>query len=603
VRRYLEQIKGIVMHRSGGVRVGALVGFATTAALAGMLYLLAQLQVVAFIPLDIAEAIVQLTPGAIATQGIEAFGPLAKILIEVSSILVFLSAGTLVGAVIARRRFHTLLPGSLVVGLVGLALTLLIQVMAGRLPDAPSLGGTALALLGWAVLLVWLLRRALAAPARVPEAPITRGDRRAFLVRSGGALLTVAVGSAAIGELLRQATDAPLTQEAGGASALPGAALAAPATASAGQPSSVSSRGPAAVSTSVNSTAPSSAPSSGPAPSAPAAAQPRAPTSSAAPAHPTVEPGAGAGVVDDPAFAPGVGVRPELTPAEQLYIVQATFSPPRVDASQWRLVIKGLVDHPLTLSYDELRALPRIDQTSTLTCISNEVGGKLIGNITWSGTRLRDLLQLAGVQPGAVDVVLRSLEGYTDSIPLERALSRQNLIVYGMNGAALTRNHGFPARLIVPGIYGMKNVKWLKEIEVVGEDYQGFWQKRGWSDTAIVKTQAALDTGNPALGNEQTVPLEDGQVVLGGYAFAGDRGISAVEVRIDGGDWQPAQLKQPTSQLTWREWRYAWAAKPGTHTVVVRATDGDGQLQTSENALPHPDGASGWHTLQIVVAR
>lgn len=307
-------------------------------------------------------------------------------------------------------------------------------------------------------------------------------------------------------------------------------------------------------------------------------------------------------MVDDPAFTPGVGVRPELTPTDQLYIVQATFSPPRVDASQWRLVIRGLVNRPRTLSYDELRALPRIDQTSTLTCISNEVGGKLIGNITWSGTRLRDLLQQAGVQQGAVDVVLHSLEGYTNSIPLERALSPQNLIAYGMNGAALTRNHGFPARLIVPGIYGMKNVKWLKEIEAVGEDYQGFWQKRGWSDTAIVKTQSALDTANPALGNDQTVLLEDGQVVLGGYAFAGDRGISAVEVQIDGGGWQPAQLKPPTSQLTWREWRSAWKATPGAHSVVVRATDAIGELQTAESAPPHPNGASGWHTLTITVA-
>jgi DMSO/TMAO reductase YedYZ molybdopterin-dependent catalytic subunit len=591
------------MQRSGDVRVGTLVGFAATAALTGVLYLLAQLQIVAFIPLDIAEAIVQLTPGTIATRGIEALGPLAKILIEISSILIFLGAGTLVGVVVARRRLPTLVPGSLLVGLVGLALTLLVQVVAARLPDASSLGPMALAVLGWAVLLVWLLRRALATPARVPEAPITPADRRAFLVRSGGALLTVAVGSAAIGELLRQATDASLTQEATGASALPGAALTAPATARAGQPSSVSSGEPAALPTGGSRTAASSAPSSGPAPSAQATARPHAPAATAVPAQPTVEPGAGAGVVDDPTFTPGVGVRPQLTPAEQLYIVQATFSPPRVDASQWRLVIKGLVDHPLTLSYDELRALPRIDQTSTLTCISNQVGGNLIGNITWSGTRLRDLLQHAGIQPGAVDVVLRSLEGYTDSIPLERALSPQNLVAYGMDGAALTRNHGFPARLIVPGIYGMKNVKWLKEIEVVAEDYQGFWQKRGWSDTAIVKTQSTIDTGNAALGNDQTVQLEHGKVVLGGYAFAGERGISAVEVQIDGGDWQAAQLKHPTSRLTWREWRYAWAAKPGKHSVTVRATDGTGQLQTTESAPPHPDGASGWHTLELVVAR
>jgi DMSO/TMAO reductase YedYZ molybdopterin-dependent catalytic subunit len=314
------------------------------------------------------------------------------------------------------------------------------------------------------------------------------------------------------------------------------------------------------------------------------------------------EPGAGAGLVKDPAFIPGIGVRPEMTASDKLYVVATTTRSPRADASTWRLAIKGMVDRPITLSYDDLRALPRVDQASTLTCISNEVGGHLIGNITWSGTRLRDLLQMAGVRPGAVDVVLRSVEGYSDSIPLERAMLAQNLIAYGMNGTTLTVDHGFPARLIVPGIYGMKNVKWLGEIEVVGEDYQGFWEQRGWSDIAVVKTQSTVDTGNWDLGNDQRVKLENGKVVLGGYAFAGDRGISTVQVRIDEGDWQPAQLKQPTSTLTWREWRYEWTATPGEHVISVRATDGTGQLQTDQPAAPHPDGAAGWHTLHIIVS-
>jgi len=210
---------------------------------------------------------------------------------------------------------------------------------------------------------------------------------------------------------------------------------------------------------------------------------------------------------------------------------------------------------------------------------------------------------MAGVQAGAVDVVLRSTpSSYSDSIPLERALNPQNLIAYGMNGTTLERDHGFPARLIVPGIYGMKNVKWLDEIEVVGEDYKGFWEVRGWDDTAIVKTQSTIDTANANLQNDRSVALENGKVVLGGYAFAGERGISKVEVRVNDGDWQPAQLKQPISKLTWREWRYEWAATPGSYTVSVRATDGAGQLQTSDIALPHPDGASGWHTVQIDVA-
>ena len=535
------------MKQRNDLRIGALVGLATTLALAGVLYLLAQLQALPFIPLDIAQAITYLAPGGVATEGIEALGPLAKSLVALSGIAIFLLAGTAMGALLARQHASISLSSGLVVGLVALVLTVVAQFLARRFPDTLTLGLMALLLLGWGVVLVGLVRRALAeAPSSTPLVP----ERRAFLRRSGGILLTVAVGSAAVGELLRRAAEEQLTQQAAsgdGTAVLPGALLPAPA----------------AIAT---------------------------------------EPGAGAGVVADPAFSPGLGARPELTPTDKLYVVATTFNPPYVDTRRWRLVIKGLVDRPITLAYEDLLALPRVDQTSTLTCISNEVGGDLIGNITWSGTRLRDLLQRAGVQPGAVDVVLRSVEGYTDSIPLERALNPQTLIAYGMNGTTLTVEHGFPARLIVPGIYGMKNVKWLGEIEVVGEDYKGFWEQRGWSDTAIIKTQSAIDTANPALGNDQRIALENGKVVLGGYAFAGDRGIERVEVQIDGGAWQPAQLKRPTSRLTWREWRYAWAATPGDHVVVVRAIDGSGALQTDVQAEPHPDGASGWHTLRIRVA-
>jgi DMSO/TMAO reductase YedYZ molybdopterin-dependent catalytic subunit len=529
------------------LRIGALVGLATTLALAGVLYLLAQLQALPFIPLDIAQAITYLAPGGVATEGIEALGPLAKTLVALSGFAIFLLAGTAMGALLARQHESISLSSGLVVGLAALVLTVVAQFLARRFPDTLALGLMALLLLGWGVVLVGLVRRALAeAPSSTPLVP----ERRAFLRRSGGILLTVAVGSAAVGELLRRAAEEQLTQQAAsgdGTAVLPGALLPAPA----------------AIAT---------------------------------------EPGAGAGVVADPAFSPGLGARPELTPTDKLYVVATTFNPPYVDTRRWRLIIKGLVDRPITLAYEDLLALPRVDQTSTLTCISNEVGGDLIGNITWSGTRLRDLLQRAGVQPGAVDVVLRSVEGYTDSIPLERALNPQTLIAYGMNGTTLTVEHGFPARLIVPGIYGMKNVKWLGEIEVVGEDYKGFWEQRGWSDTAIVKTQSAIDTANPALGNDQRIALENGKVVLGGYAFAGDRGIERVEVQIDGGAWQPAQLKRPTSRLTWREWRYEWTATPGDHVVVVRAIDGSGALQTDVQAEPHPDGASGWHTLRIRVA-
>lgn len=528
-------------------RVGLLLGFVSTAALAGVLYVFAQFQILSFVPLDIAEAIAHVTPGQLATQGIESLGAGAKIVVEVVGVLIFLFVGTMVGAVLVRQRGYTQVSNGLPVGLVGLVLTVMVQALGQRFPDVVTLGVTAVLFFGWGVGLVALLRGALGSPTvalEAHDAGVSGLDRRAFVRRSSGVLLTVAVGGTALGELFRR--NAEEIAASGGASGLPGASL------------------------------------------------PR-PTLQAA------EPSLGAGVVPDPGFVPGVGVRPELTSTKGLYEVATAFRAPSIDVQTWHLTIKGLVDRPQTLTYDELRALPRVDQTSTLTCISNEVGGSLIGNITWSGTRLRDLLQRAGIRPGAVDVVLRSFEGYSDSVPLDRAMNIQNLIVYGMNDAALTVNHGFPARLIVPGIYGMKNVKWLTEIEVVGDDYKGFWEQRGWSDSAIVKTQSVIDTGNPELGNRKTVTLEKGGLVVGGYAFAGDRGVSLVEVQIDDGDWEPAQLKRPTSALTWRAWRYDWAATPGRHTIAVRATDGAGALQTDALAQPHPDGASGWHRLEVEV--
>ena len=272
-----------------------------------------------------------------------------------------------------------------------------------------------------------------------------------------------------------------------------------------------------------------------------------------------------------------------------------------MDPAAWHLTIGGLVDTPLTLSYAELRSMTSVEQASTLTCISNEVGGGLTGTGVWSGVRLRTLLDAVGVSREPVAVVLRSVTGYADTIPLQDALDERTLVAYGFGGEALLREHGFPARLIVPGLYGMKNVKWLSGIEVVGQDFTGYWEERGWDQTATVRTQSTVDTGNSALGNASGVRSDNGMVALGGYAFAGARGISSVELRIDDGGWKPAQLKTPGSDITWRPWRFAWSANPGDHVISVRSSDGSGSLQPAESTPPHPAGASGWHTLNIHV--
>jgi DMSO/TMAO reductase YedYZ molybdopterin-dependent catalytic subunit len=306
--------------------------------------------------------------------------------------------------------------------------------------------------------------------------------------------------------------------------------------------------------------------------------------------------------VADPSFQLGPGMRPEATPPPALYVVSSEVRSPNVDATVWRLTLGGLVNKPLSLSYAELRSLDRVDQPSTLTCISNEVGGGLTGTGVWSGVPLRALLDLVGASSAASTVIVQSVTGYSDSIPLARALDPRTLVVYGFGDQALAREHGFPARLIVPGLYGMRNVKWLSGIELADHDLQGYWEMRGWDPSADVRTQSTTDTANTSLGNANSIHSDNGLVVLGGYAFAGIRGISAVELNIDNAGWQSVQLKEPMSDITWRPWRYAWLATPGEHVVTVRATDGAGVVQSAESLPPHPSGASGWHTLKLRVA-
>ncbi|HKP11447.1 MAG TPA: molybdopterin-dependent oxidoreductase, partial [Blastocatellia bacterium] len=260
---------------------------------------------------------------------------------------------------------------------------------------------------------------------------------------------------------------------------------------------------------------------------------------------------------------------------------------PEVDAGRWRLEIAGLVETPVTFTYEEIKALPSIEQYATLCCISNEVGGDLIGNALWRGVRLKDLLSRAGLKPGVVDIALRAGDGYTDSIALERATQDGTLLVYEMNGEPLTPEHGYPLRLLVPGIYGMKNVKWITRLEAIDYDLKGFWQRRGWDDRAEYKTMSRIDA--PAA----TVK---GETEVAGVAFAGDRGISKVEVSTDGGaTWEAAEIKSALSPFTWALWHKRWTPRQaGKHRLVVRATDGRGNLQTPQYAPPEPSGSSGY---------
>jgi DMSO/TMAO reductase YedYZ molybdopterin-dependent catalytic subunit len=297
----------------------------------------------------------------------------------------------------------------------------------------------------------------------------------------------------------------------------------------------------------------------------------------------------------DATFARIAGLGPEVTPNAKFYTVNEELFPPDVDPATWRLEIGGLVDRPFSLTYHELTSMPAVEQYMTLECISNKTGGHLISNAKWTGVRLRDLLQRAGVRPGAVEVVSSSIDGFSDSVPFDDAMAPTTIIAYGMNGNMLPRGHGFPARILVAGYYGMKQPKWLGSVRVVDQPFRGYWEQRGWIKEAVVRTMSRIDTPK----NHTEV---DGRVTVAGIAFAGDRGISRVEVSVDAGNtFADAELKTPLSQFTWRQWRYRFVPTAGSQTViVVRATDGKGATQTSEVTPPEYSGSTGWHGVEVV---
>ncbi len=291
---------------------------------------------------------------------------------------------------------------------------------------------------------------------------------------------------------------------------------------------------------------------------------------------------------------------PEITPTDEFYFVSKNFVDPVVNNDEWTLTIEGLVDNPLSFTLDEFKQLPSAEQYNTLSCISNDVGGDLIGNAHWRGARLKPLLEQAGPHSGIKKVVFHAADGYTDSITFDVAMRSANLLAYEMNGDPLDHTHGSPLRLLVPGIYGMKNVKWITKIELVDEDFLGYWQKQGWSDPAPVKTMSRVD------GPTADAMLESGSQVAAGIAFAGDRGISGVEISTDeGATWMSAQVKPAVGPYSWSLWQapIELPADGSPLYVWVRAIDGAGQVQTGEDIRSYPDGASGYHKYRVMAHR
>jgi DMSO/TMAO reductase YedYZ molybdopterin-dependent catalytic subunit len=294
------------------------------------------------------------------------------------------------------------------------------------------------------------------------------------------------------------------------------------------------------------------------------------------------------------------GITPIIVPNDRFYRIDTALVSPRVDAATWTLVVKGMVEQEVTLSHEELSSMPLFEQYVTIACVSNEVGGNLVGNALWTGVDLRTVLDMAGVAPTATQIVGRSVDGFTAGFPTAWAMDpeRRPMIALGMNGEPLPVDHGYPARLIIPGLYGyVSATKWLKEIELTTwEAFDGYWVPLGWSKEAPILTQSRIDV--PRDG----ATLAPGTVAVAGVAWAPDRGISRVEVRIDDGSWQAAELSQPLADAAWVQWKLGWPADPGGHRITVRATDGTGAVQTEERTRPAPDGARGHHSIDVRVA-
>ncbi|MFF5291604.1 molybdopterin-dependent oxidoreductase [Paractinoplanes globisporus] len=299
-----------------------------------------------------------------------------------------------------------------------------------------------------------------------------------------------------------------------------------------------------------------------------------------------------------PAGVQAPGATPYISPNKDFYRIDTALYPPQVDPATWQLRIHGMVRNPITITWDQLLQRPMIERYITLTCVSNEVGGDLVGNALWLGTPIKELLDEADPLPGADQVVQRSVDGWTCGSPTATLRDgRDALLAVGMNGQPLPVNHGFPVRMVVPGLYGYVSAcKWIAEIELSRfEDFDAYWVPRGWAQQAPIKTESRIDT--PRDGADRS----PGTVVVAGVAWAQHRGISKVEVQVDGGPWEVATLAETVSSDTWRQWSYPWQATKGKHTIRVRATDNSGQTQTSTPADPAPDGATGWHSVQVNV--
>jgi DMSO/TMAO reductase YedYZ molybdopterin-dependent catalytic subunit len=550
--------------------MGALAGLAVTAPLTVLFFLGNRFAGLPLVPFDLFEWLTRVLPGGLVTAGIDAMvtaltivgfsvRETAKAAEQTMAIVLFLLAGTGAGMIWfvlgprlpahAARLGAGLLFGGVLGGILGW-----LSIAVDQSTATDTILGLAWIVglfMVWGVLLAWIETK-LFPPEPVVEAssraePVAQADvvpvdRRTFLIILGGASAIVTLVGAAAG------------------AAWPARA----------------------VQTVAASTRPSTIPST---------AQPTRPTTPSVPVSLPSRPDA---------VEPAPGTRPEYTPLEDHYRIDINLMVPEVDGAGWELPITGLVDNPLTLTLDDFYAQrwgEPLNLLITLSCISNEIGGDLIGTTQWTGVPFRRVLEEAGVRADAAYIQVASADGFHESVPLDMIRADERIMLtYFWDGQPLTAEHGYPLRIyIIPNRYGMKQPKWITEMVATDEYKRGYWVERGWDEAALVKATSVIDT----VAVDNVIDTGDERLVpIGGIAYAGNRGISKVEVQVDGGEWRETQLRTPLSGLTWVLWRYDWPFNAGTHTFAVRCADGNGDLQVIEASMPHPSGATGVHTVR-----
>jgi DMSO/TMAO reductase YedYZ molybdopterin-dependent catalytic subunit len=539
-----------------GILTGAIVGALVTAPLIAILYLASQLAGLPFVPFDIFDWVGRTLPGGLVTFGIDSIvgvittfnlgetsssAKAAEQLMAVGGLFITgIVAGAFLFAALRGRDIKPrYLPGLIVGAVVGVPVAIISGSINQTATADPllSMVWILLAFLGWGAALSWtyydLADTMDIVTAGAPQklVAVEQVDRRQFMVRLGGATAAITVVGAGLGALV-----GPRETQAEAALDTAGDLMGGPWSANNALPNASAS------------------------------------------------------------LAPAPGTRAEFTPVEDHYRIDINTAPPIVDGDEWRLHFSGLVDSEVEFSLNELRDnYEPLTQFVTLACISNGIGGDLIGTQRWTGVSLKRLLEDVGLQPEATHLRITAADGFDEIVSLETVnADERTMLAYAWDGLPLTIPHGFPLRIYIPNHYGMKQPKWIEDIEAISQWEEGYWVRRGWDRDALMRATSVIDTvavDDPIQrGNETLIPI-------GGIAHAGDRGISKVEIRVDEGEWQEAMLRDPMSETTWVIWRYDWPFEEGEHTFVVRAYEGDGTAQIEHVANVRPSGATGYHRM------